>query len=417
MRVLHLTAGPVIQAIASFRLHKGLLKIGCDSLMGTKGESVWLPGAIRAPEIIDLRRTGPGRGIIADVMSIVNRVTGDFFPNTGHFFPPSFSAFPLKRIFEIDPDIIHLHWIAPYFLSVSALGKINLPVVWTLHDTWAFTGGCRITTGCRRFENKCGHCPQLIKGHAFDASRIMWYAKRRAYRKMQPHIVTPSKRFYDMAHQSSLLATYPIRRIPIGVDTQNFAPFAQAKARDLLGLPKDACIVLFGAVSLEDKNKGYDFLQSALNHLKGIRSCDDIHCAIFGASNQREDLPFPVHYLGWLNDTTSLRLAYNAADVFVCPSREENFPQVVLEASACGLPVVAFSVGGEIIEHKESGYIALQDDPGSLSEGLLYVLSDGSRRKLMGCRAREIVLQNFAMDKIAKQYKNLYAEILAEKKT
>lgn len=412
MKLLHLNtyekAGGA--AIAANRRHQALLDLGVDSTLAV------------AEKKTDDMTVHSFYGKFGKVLRPLNQVPNYVFPRLYRgkdntlFSPELWPSLLYHKIASISADIVHLDWIAGSFLSPSLLGKLDRPVVWTLHDTWAFTGGCHILKGCEGYKAQCGKCPQLGSSRDMDLSRVVWKMKKRAYAKLKPIIVAPSKRMCRLAEESSLLANCKVKHIPNGINKQQFCPIGQSVARQLLNLPADAKIVLFGAMSASsDKNKGYDLLLSALRHLKNSGE-ENIHCVVFGATHG-ESLPFPTYYLGSLYDSVSLNLAYNAADVFVCSSREENFPNTILESLSAATPVAAFNIGGipDIVLHMETGYLAPAYDTEELAKGIAFILHDDTRRDNMGKRARKIISEQYSVDIVAKQYLQLYESILEDK--
>lgn len=329
--------------------------------------------------------------------------------------PGWFSQRGISSGFKIKPDIVHLHWVLDGFLSVGQISKLNVPLVWTLHDMWAFTGGCHYAGACLQYEEKCGECPQLGSSKEKDLSRWLWKRKARAWQELNMTIVAPSRWLADCAGRSRLFKGKRIEVIPNGIDTQIYKPMDKAFCRDLLGLPQSCCLVLFGAMNAtSDPRKGFGLLRQALDLLpqdSGIELC------IFGASKPSNplDLSVPVHYLGKVHDDVTMAAVYSAADTVVVPSREDNLPNVVMEALACGTPCVAFDVGGlpDMIEHQYNGYLAKPFDVEDLVQGITWVLGDTERLKRLSENARTKVNESFSIEKIALRYVDLYQEILA----
>ena len=268
------------------------------------------------------------------------------------------------KIAQINPDIINLHRICGGYLQIETLAKFNKPIVWTLHDMWAFTGGCHYSQECARYTKSCGSCPQLDSNRDWDLSRWVWQRKAKAWQDLNLTIVTPSQWLAKCARVSSLFQDLPIKVIPNGIDTTKYKPIAQSLARELLNLPQDKQLVLFGAMNAtSDRRKGFHFLQPALQYLSQSGWQEKLEIVIFGASEpiNPPNLGFKCHYLGRLNDDISLALAYNASDVMIVPSLEDNLPNTVMEAIACGTPCVTFNIGGmpDMIEHQKNGYLAV----------------------------------------------------------
>jgi glycosyltransferase involved in cell wall biosynthesis len=201
------------------------------------------------------------------------------------------------------------------------------------------------------------------------------------------------------------------------VPLDRYRPVSKAIARDLLGLPQDRRVIAFGAVaSTKDFRKGYDLLVEALGRLTPRDSAPTI-AVVFGASAPPPglELTLPSWFLGQLHDDLSLALVYSAADVFVAPSREDNLPNTVLEATACGTPTVAFAVGGlpDIIEHNRSGYLARPFDAADLAHGVQLLVDSPDVASAWGERARARAEAEYGLERQARRYLDLYREVLA----
>ncbi|MBR8826972.1 MAG: glycosyltransferase family 4 protein [Gomphosphaeria aponina SAG 52.96 = DSM 107014] len=319
------------------------------------------------------------------------------------------------QIRKIAPDIINLHWVGGGYLQIETLAKLQQPIVWTLHDMWAFTGGCHYTQACDRFLQSCGACPQLNSTQNWDLSRWIWARKARAWKNVNMTIVTPSVWLGECARASSIFQGFRVEVIPNGLELAKYQPIKRKIAKKLLGLSPDKQLVLFGAVNAtSDNRKGFDLLMGGLKKLR--EKTTNIELVIFGAS-QPENVPnfgFKTHYLGKLFDDISLSLVYAAADVFVAPSLQDNLPNTVLEALACGTPCVAFKIGGmgDMIQHEFNGYLAQPFIIEDLAKGISWVLEDGARHQQLGERARLKVEQEFSQQLTARRYQSLFQELL-----
>lgn len=325
----------------------------------------------------------------------------------------------VSRVQAADPEVVHLHWINGGFISVKHLSKIDRPMVWSLHDMWAFTGGCHYTDdGCEGYVERCGNCPVLGSHRRRDLSRRIWERKRKFFERI-PNltVVGLSSWLRDEAARSSLFSGRRIINLPNPIDSQTYRPIDRSTARTHWNVPEDASVLAFGApTATSDPRKGHDLLVKAVAEL----GRNDIHVIVFGASaaiaSLHEELPFPVHYTGPLHDDESLVTLYNAADVTVVPSRQENLSNTVMESLACGTPVVGFSIGGngDMIEHKQNGYLAEPYETDDLAEGIRWVLADTDRREALRGKAREKVLDEFDYPVVAQKYEALYREILGK---
>jgi glycosyltransferase involved in cell wall biosynthesis len=232
-----------------------------------------------------------------------------------------------------------------------------------------------------------------------------------AWRDWKPVVAAPSRWIAETARKSPLFAERDIRIIPWCLNLETFKPVSKPQARELLGLPMDRKVVLFGAMSAtSDPNKGYDLLLEALGRMQS----KDVTLAVFGASHDPNAgrLPFPTQFLGRLHDDVSLRLAYSAADVMAVPSRQESFGQSASEAMSCGTPVVAFGATGllDVVGHQTSGYLAQPYDPADFAKGLDWVLASDAR---LSDNARREAEERFAPANTTALYRKAFEDAIA----
>ncbi len=282
---------------------------------------------------------------------------------------------------------------------------------------WAFTGGCNYTQTCDRYKDSCGECLFLHSKQQDDLSHWVWKRKAQAWKNLDLTIVTPSTWLADCARLSSLFKERRIEVIPYGLDTQIYKPIDQKVARQLLNLPQDKQLVLFGALyPNSDRRKGFHLLQPALQRLSQSSWKDQIELVIFGASRPDNpvDVGFKSHYLGRLHDDISLVTAYSAADVMIVPSLQEAFGQTASESLACGTPVVAFSDTGlkDIVEHQKTGYLAQAYEIEDLATGISWVLENQERHKKLRGYCREKAEREFTLEQVGHNYLHLFEDIL-----
>jgi glycosyltransferase involved in cell wall biosynthesis len=319
-----------------------------------------------------------------------------------------------------DADILHLHWTNSGFLSIADLKELidtGKPIIWTLHDMWAFTGGCHYSGSCTRFEIECGHCPFLRDQDENDLSHKGWLHKAAMYAGAKNiTFVACSNWLAGAAGKSSLIGKLPITSIANPIDFDVFSPRDKAVERKKRGIRPDAKIILFGAANINDKRKGISYLVEALYLLKqSDQNTSNVEVVIFG-KNKHFDvnaLPFPVHQLNVITNENELAEVYSMADLFVTTSLEDNLPNMVMEAMACGTPVVAFNAGGipEMVDHLQNGYLADLASAQGIADGISEILYVADAAKL-AANARQKVLDNYTNDKVAKQYIELYRSVL-----
>lgn len=393
---------------SAYRLHAGLQRIGVPSKLLVRDQGM-------DDAAIDAPATELGKGLSRIRQSVDALPLRWIKPKNPSFsleWVPDRLVADVKRL---SPDLVNLHWICKGYVQIESIAKLGKPVVWTLHDMWAFTGGCHYHEGCDRYQESCGACPQLSNPGVRDASRWVWNRKRRAWTSLNLTVVAPSRWLAECAQSSSLFGNYRVETIPYGLDTEVYKPIERHLARRLLNLPNDKRLVLFGATVLSDRRKGWHLLQSALEKLSQSGMREQLECVVFGSyRSEREARGIKTHFLGRLNDDVTLALAYSAADVFIAPSIQDNLPNTVMEALACGTPCVAFKIGGmpDMIDHCQNGYLVAPFDVDDLVQGVLWVLGDRERHAQLGSYAREQVEQRFSLERQAYQYQSLFAQVL-----
>ena len=409
MKVLHLSTSDIIggAARAAYRLHRGLIDNGVNSHM-----------VVQYKISNDYEVYGPQTNIYKALSFI--RPTIDHFPKL-FFSRRSKTFFHLQwlpnrlihKINRLNPDIIHLHWICRGFINISSLSRFKIPIVWTLHDNWPFTGGCHYTDGCNRYIHSCGTCPILCSNKKWDLSNWTWKRKLKAWKNIKFQLIAPCRWMKAQATKSSLFKKTPCNVIPNGIDTARFKPTDQKFARKLLSLPYDKTLVLFGAMDARsDSRKGFQYLLPALQLLAANDHENKIELVVFGAesASMKTLMGQNIHYIGTLRDEISIALVYAACDVFVAPSREDNLPNTVVEATGCGIPSVAFDVGGltDLIVHKNTGYLAKPHSVEDLAKGINWVLASRERKAILSANARRRAVTHFDIHRIVDLHLELY---------
>lgn len=332
------------------------------------------------------------------------------------FSPANIGVDISKHPLVQEADVLHLHWVNFGFLSLDSLQKlVNLgkPIVWTLHDMWAFTGGCHYAGDCLGYRICCGNCPFLHHPLPNDLSHRVWLQKQKIFKDIPLTIVTCSEWLAHQAQQSILLKDKTVIAIPNPIDTQVFKADDKIKAREALGLPTDKPLILFAAQNVQDERKGFRYFREAIQRMENPNA---VEIVTFGKSqvSDFQDFPTKVHHLGSLSDVSKIVQAYQAASVFVMPSLEDNLPNTVMESLACGTPVVGFRTGGipEMVRHKSTGFIAAQRSVEELKEGMSWVLFKADYEQISQ-NAADFVHQNFSDKIIAKRYLSVYQDLLS----
>lgn len=317
-------------------------------------------------------------------------------------------------------DVIHLHWINQGMLSLNNIRKIlqsGKPVVWTMHDMWPCTGICHHARECINYEKECHHCSFIYGGGSKkDLSTRTYRKKKEVYSQAPITFVACSHWLEKKANASALLADQTVSCIPNPINTNLFKPRNKKEARTKCKLPQNTKLVLFGSVKITDKRKGIDYLIESCKLLaeKHPEWKESLGVVVFGnQSQQLQDLlPFKVYPLPYISNEHELVDIYNAVDLFVTPSLEENLPNMIMEAMACGVPCVGFNIGGipEMIDHLHNGYVAQYKSSEDFANGIQWILTEPEYAELSEQACRKAVA-NYSENIIAKKYTDLYNKI------
>lgn len=395
-------------ARAAIRLHKSLILHGIDSQMLVQKK--WSEDATIIEPSLKFQN------LIRRISIFADRVPIRFYKNrTKTLFSPSWAPFSriVNTINKINPDIVHLHWVNYGMIKMEALVKIKVPIIWSLHDMWVFTGGCHYDEYCGLFKDSCGNCKVLGSLKENDLSKKIWKLKHKTLEQMPKLTIVGSSRWMKKcAEESTLLKGSKIINLPTSIDTNLFKQNDKNTARDLWNLPNDKNLILFGAGSAtSDPRKGFNELTEALTKLN-LRNTEFV---VFGSNGQDvlHKLKYKTHYLGQIHKEEQLISLYNAADVMVVPSLQENLSNVIMESLSCGTPVVGFDIGGnsDMIEHKKNGYLAKPFDTADLANGIMWIINNEDYDRL--CKhSREKVLNEFDHTVVTKNYIKLYFETI-----
>lgn len=392
-------------AIAAYRLFRGIKELGYDSSM-----------------IVDIKNStdksvkSPSKKI--ELIKQKLRAKLDYLPQQIYKYDDglvrSLSFIPgpnLKKINESNPDIVHLHWINNGFLSIEQLAKIKSPIVWTLHDMWAFCGAEHYTGN-----NQYYHSGYEASKNYFD--KWVWSRKKKIYSKIgNLTIVTPSNWLAESARRSKLLGSRRIEVIGNGIDTNFYRPQNIQELRMKYGISVNRKIILFsGYKGVEDPRKGFKYLIKALEIDKNFQIFDDIELVVIGSEEivELENLNIKCHFMGLINDSKVMRDLYALSDLFILPSTEDNLPNTVMEAMSCGTPVIAFNVGGvpDMVDHKKNGYLAKPFEEEDLSKGIKWCINSNDLLEKLSINARQKIVLDFDVSKQAEKYISLYKDII-----
>lgn len=420
MKIVHLSSVDVMGGAArsAYRLHQGLQRIGWSSTMFVMDKT--------CPDQTIVRFDRP-HGLVARVKGCMRRevIARDFAqyrasrPLWCEAFSDDRSRFQSTMLAQIPQcDVVNLHWVAgmlDYTTFFPQRTPVS-PVVWTLHDMNAFTGGCHYDDQCGRFMKSCGFCPQLGSTSEQDLSRAVWERKNQALtacKNGRLRIVTPSRWLAEEAQKSTLLSGMRVDVIPYGLDLDVFAPRDKAYSRDLLSIPQEARVVFFLADVVDNRRKGFSLLLEALPHC--AKSVDKLLLVSLGQKPSQADGRIPWLHLDSIHDDRLLSAVYSAADLFVLPSLQDNLANTVLEAMACGVPVVSFNSGGtpEMVRPGITGQLVPAFDVSALAATIVEMMNAPEYRKILSENCRRVALDEYPLQLQAQRYAELYKSLVS----
>ena len=413
MKVLHLWQGDSGHcggggSVSMYRLHSSLIEAGIDS------------------KILCQRKTTDSSQVqvfqrsfyLKILEKLLQQITSRLGLNDIH----RLSSFQLKQHEAyLDANILHFHGFHGFinYLALPPLTR-NKPAVFTLKDMWALTGHCSYSYDCDRWKIGCGQCPYPDSHPAIkrDNTSLEWRLKDRTYSQLHLTIICPSKWIAEKAKQSPLINRFPIHHIPHGIKTEIFQPLDPQQCRSQLGIPLNKKVLLFSAINLSDHRKGGDLLIKALQSLPESLKTETV-LLVFGkeANTIETTVDIPVYDLGYLDDARFKAVAYSAADLFIFPTRADNFPLVLKESIACGTPMVSFNVGGvsDLVRHGITGYLAQPENVKDFGDGIVQLLEDEDLRHQMSQQCRGITVQEYDSELWAQRHIEIYRKIAIKK--
>jgi glycosyltransferase involved in cell wall biosynthesis len=321
------------------------------------------------------------------------------------------------------PNIVNCHNLHGGYFDLRSLPWLShqVPVVLTLHDAWLLSGHCAHSFECERWRTGCGSCPNLTIYPAIwrDATAYNWQRKKDLYSGNRIYVATPSQWLMNKVDQSILAPAILERRvIHNGVDLSVFQPGDKAAARRTLGLPRDLPILLFvGQRTKKNQFKDYATMESALRKVATKSNEQELlFLCLGGASKDKPIGKARVRFVDYQHDLAKVVAFYQAADIYLHAARADTFPNTILEALACGTPVIATAVGGipEQIEDGVTGFLTPPADPEAMAARIEQLLVDAELRQIMGSKAAEVARERFSLDIQADAYLEWFQEIVSK---
>ncbi|MDF2456375.1 MAG: glycosyl transferase group 1 [Cytophagaceae bacterium] len=325
--------------------------------------------------------------------------------------------FILNKLEEIKPDVVWINnTVGGYFMTshIRTIAK-KYKVVWTLHDMWAFTAN-----GAHTFGDESWKHLKAAKGErkiyptiGLPIGNWLIRRKQRLFKDVDFTVVVPSTWMYNMAVQSPVLQGKRIELIPHGIDLDKFKPLDKEAMKEKYGIPRDAKTIAFIAQKLKGNFfKGGSDLYDILKHLNE-QTTFPIHLLLMGEDSMPELNAFQnliVHPMGYVKEEEKMVEILNATDVFVYPTRADNFPLVLLETITCGVPAISYNVGGcsDIINANTSGYLIDYSKAEIAAKYTLSCLNNNAEKKVLSLKARIYSVEQFSDKKIAQKYSFLF---------
>ncbi len=349
---------------AAFRLHHALRNSGTDSVMVVRTK------LSHDPHIYAANRTE--RGLPPCGKGYLDMIP-QFLLSSQSLFSTGWQGIDLPRLIRrFKPDILHLHWINGGVVSVQSLQSLRVPVVWTFHDMWTFTGGCHYAGECRGYIGDCGRCPQLRPFPILQALASCLLTRKKVHWKtIHLRAVAPSRWMKSRAVESSLFCRGSIEVIPNCCDSVIFNPEARIETRHNLGLAKGDLAFLF--VNANQERKGACHIAEIVQRLKESDFGGRIKFLFVGPLSSELQRTSEIISLPPTSSEKKIASYYAASDLYLLPSLEDNLPNVILEALSCGTPVAAFPTGGipEMISHGINGLVSSQSTAESLASTII----------------------------------------------
>lgn len=408
LRVVHVTLSRRGGAgLAALRLSRALRQCGVDSRVVVSDGTNDDPGVVAQPRRFTRIRTH------------LDRLPLRRYPHRNIFAWWSNNWLPtrgLRDALRSGADVVNLHWIGDGWINPHELRGCRVPIVWTLHDSWAFTGGCHYPANCDRHVAGCGQCPQLGSAREGDLSRRNLQRKQAVWSRAEPVFVAPSRWLAMTAGRSGALRERRIEVIANGIDPDVFGPREGGVAKAKYGFGRtDVVLLVFSDGQRDDARKGVELIAPALASMPSAER-KSLRLLLVG----RGELTGLPPDIGWrrisrVNGDAELADIYAAADAHLLPTRQDNLPNTAVESIACGRAVLGNAVGGmpEIVTSGCNGLLAPEPTPPALAEIVRQYLALGAQaRETWGQAARQAFLRAFQARDRARDYLELYRSLL-----
>jgi len=419
LKVVHICAeiAPGGAAHSTLNLHHGLLDLGIESWILTGASRGIVKNCVALP---DTNIEKESIQCLAEDLVWGNRTQ----LSNSHFSLDLSGRSIVNHPLIADADVVNLHWVADFLSSfnIAELASLRKPVVWTLHDMRPLTGGCHFSAGCARYQDECGNCPQLQYDYLNFTKRSLG-AMSEAASLLQPFFVAPSNWMLQNIRNSRVSRELDSTCIAYGLETNLFQPGNLEEARKELGLTHSGKYILLASHSMIEKRKGAMQAIEVLEQLKTDPLLNDLiqsgDLRLLCCGRKSEDfMPqgWEIDHVGYVT-SSNMAHVYQAANIMLFTSTDDNLPNVLLEAMACGLPIVGHAVGG-----------ALELLGGDYAGDCLFQIGDylnGAQlmSKLLKDQGKIYQIENYFVQKIrdnytlrqqAESYQQLYQKLISK---
>jgi glycosyltransferase involved in cell wall biosynthesis len=337
-------------------------------------------------------------------------------------FDETLDYYPTNKFLKragFNPDVILVLFMTSFvtYRNLYELNKrTNAGIFILMMDMAPITGGCHYAWSCRGYEKSCGKCPALYSLSGIDQSHRNWAHKKKLISQTNITLIAATSWQFRQAKNSSLFIDKECKLYLSPTNENSFFSGNENEARLSLALPLDKKIILFGAVYVQERRKGYVELIQILNTLKGYRLNYEIHLVVVGNASEELErkLPFEATFLGYL-DRQRLATAYQAASVFLCTSIEDSGPTMINQSLMCGTPVVAFEMGvaPDLVIDDSTGYIAKLGDCSEFAMGVDKILNlDGDSTSRIRNNCRNVALEKSSLKTVISAYQKMFKESL-----
>jgi len=408
VKILHLNTydaqGGAARAV--YRIHQSQQKIGLASTLMVIAKQLDDPSVILPNSLNHLAKLQLYKNIKDDQGHYVELMR----QNSSLISTGRVGSDLVKEINDSHYDLVNLHWINN-MLSVADIGEIRKPLVWTFHDMWPFSGILHYTNPTKNMRD------YEVNTSLAKLDRAIFFNKVNCWKSQTFTVITPSSWLSGCAKESTLFSNSSIHTIAHPITLSTFYRRNSITSRHDLGLPLNQKLILFCAFNpLNNPIKGWKTVYETLRQLE-VTEPEKYALVICGSDEEEKPLPFRSYWLGKIHDDERLAKLYSAVDVVICPSKQEAFGQVALEAQACGTPVIASNVGGlkDIIQHDKTGLLVNEGDSSTFVAGIYNIFNQNKDIKKISEASIENAFSLSEMQKIGNKYADVYKKIILTK--